>query len=241
MPVHCPPWPGQTKQTFGAVSLNTATPASPLSAKSRNCSTSAAAVSAAKATRCDNAVRHRAAVQQISPTVGADGNSSRAAISPARRCKACGLRAESGRRAAGAHRAKAAGSTEGGGERASSSTTWAFVPAMPSAVTPATLGPSLRGSAVTSPGMISASSAGVSNGLRRRMMKARRDAAMMEDKRSLNETGDACRGFRMAPIGLCRSDKERPIGRSIAACHRRDRFQFDGIARTRACAMGFQI
>ena len=127
-------------------------------------STSAALVSAANAARWDSAVRRRTAVQQMSPIAGAAGDSIRSAISAASRRKACGLRAENGRRTAGTHRWKGTCSTEGGGERASSSTTWAFVPEMPSAVTPATPRPSFRGSGVTSPGMISASSVGVSNG-----------------------------------------------------------------------------
>ncbi len=72
-------------------------------------------------------------------------------------------------------------------------------------------------------------------------MEARRNAAVMEDEGRLRQTGEAGRGFRVTPIGLRRSDKQRLIGWTVASRHRRDRFQFDGIARPRARAMSFDV
>src|ERR1700733_2031695 len=72
-------------------------------------------------------------------------------------------------------------------------------------------------------------------------METRRNNAGMEDEGGLDETGNAGRGFRVAPIGLRRSDKERPIGRTIATRPRGDRFPFDGVARARTRAVRFNI
>jgi hypothetical protein len=64
---------------------------------------------------------------------------------------------------------------------------------------------------------------------------------VLEDERTLDKTGEAGRGFGVAPIRLHRPDEERLTGGTATARHRSDRFQFNGITRFGTRAMSFHI
>ena len=72
-------------------------------------------------------------------------------------------------------------------------------------------------------------------------MQARRNLAVLECQRRLDQAGDTGGRFEVAQIGLCRSDGAKLPRRAFEAQHRAQRLCFDRISQQRACPMRFDV
>ena len=77
--------------------------------------------------------------------------------------------------------------------------------------------------------------------IRCREVQVRRNLAVLQTERRLDQSRDAGRRFQVAQVRLGRAKEQRLLARSAGAVHRTDRLHLDGIAERRTGAVGLDV